>query len=91
MPGIIHRRWRKSIEIVHSVVVISKIIPSLLKDATKIPETVLDQDTEFETLDNAKDFIREEFGCDVEVIKAEDSKEAKAKISSPGKPSILVN
>ena len=37
------------------------------------------------------EFITEEFSCDVEIIKAEDSKEAKARNASPGKPAILVN
>ncbi|MBW2980210.1 leucine--tRNA ligase [Candidatus Woesearchaeota archaeon] len=70
---------------------ISKIVPGVLKDLTKLPQTVLDQKTEFSTLEDAKEFIVEEFNCDIEIIKAEDSKEAKAKNASPGKPAILIN
>ncbi|MBS3126028.1 leucine--tRNA ligase [Candidatus Woesearchaeota archaeon] len=69
---------------------ISKLIPILVKDFKKMPETILTQDEESRSLENAKKFFEEEFKCAVEIEKAEASKEAKAKQASPGKPAILI-
>ncbi len=69
---------------------ISKMVPALLKDTTKIPETVLDQDLEFNSLADSKSFIEKEFGAAVEIVKSESSKEPKAKSAMPGKPSIII-
>ncbi len=69
---------------------ISKMIPALLKDASKVPSEVLSQDIEFKNLDESKEFISKEFGCSVVVERAEDSKEGKARNAGPGKPAIVV-
>jgi len=64
---------------------IQKIIPSVMKDVSKIPETVLSQEEDVIALKEAD--LRVET---VEVIVAEASSHAKARIASPGKPAILV-
>ena len=69
---------------------ISKMVPALLKDTTKIPQTVLNQDLEFNSLADNKSFIEKEFDAVVEIVKAESSKEPKAKSAMPGKPSIII-
>ncbi len=69
---------------------ISKLIPSLLKDASKVPSQLLTQDIELKNLQESKDFISKEFNCTVEIEKAESSKEDKARNASPSKPAILV-
>jgi leucyl-tRNA synthetase len=69
---------------------ITKLILKLLNDETKIPQVVLNQETEFHTLNNSLNDYEEEFKCKVEVIVAEKSKEMKAKQSLPGKVAILV-
>ncbi|MEK6892097.1 MAG: leucine--tRNA ligase [Nanoarchaeota archaeon] len=69
---------------------ITKLIPRLLNDPTKIPEAVLGQESEFHTLNNASENYEKEIECNVEVIVAENSKEAKAKQALPGKAAILV-
>jgi len=69
---------------------ISKMIPALLKDSSKIPMEVLSQEMEFNNLKESKDFIAKEFNCQIEIEKAEDSKEAKANNASPSKPAILM-
>ncbi|MEA2038003.1 MAG: leucine--tRNA ligase [Nanoarchaeota archaeon] len=69
---------------------ISRLIPALLKDASKIPTEVLTQEMEFENLIESKEFISKEFNCEVIVEKAEESKEDKAKNASPSKPAILI-
>ncbi len=69
---------------------ISKIIPALLKDTSKIPHEILSQKMEFDNLKESKQAISKAFNCDVELQKAEDSKEGKARQAQPGKPAILV-
>jgi len=48
---------------------ISKIVPSLLKNESKIPKVLLDQKTEIETLMKNKDLITEELGIPIEIEK----------------------
>jgi len=69
---------------------ITKLVPRLLNDETKIPQFVLSQETEFHALNDASEEYKDEFKCNVEVIVAENSKEAKAKQSLPGKAAIIV-
>lgn len=66
---------------------ITKIIPKIID---KIPEHVLDQDSEMNFFSENKDFLEKEFNCNVELIPAEESSEAKAKNAGPGKPAIII-
>jgi leucyl-tRNA synthetase len=70
---------------------ISLLTPKLVKDSSRIPALVLDQDTEFKVLDDAIKEIGEKFGCEIEIIRAEESKEAKAKQAMPSKPAIIID
>ncbi|MBW3021309.1 leucine--tRNA ligase [Candidatus Woesearchaeota archaeon] len=69
---------------------ISKLIPALLKDPSKIPLVVLDQKSEISNLENIKDKLKTEFDSDINILPAEKSKEQKSKQATPGKPAILV-
>jgi len=69
---------------------ISRLIPKLLSDETKIPQIVLNQEAEFHALNGASRDFENEFKCSVEVMVAENSKEAKAKQSLPSKAVIIV-
>ena len=69
---------------------ITKLIPKLLSDKSKIPEFVLEQETELQALNDASENYEEEFKCRIEVIAADKSNEQKAKQSMPGKVAILV-
>ncbi len=69
---------------------ISKLIPALLKDPSKLPQTLLDQKTEFALFNNIKNSLEKDFKTEIEVIQAEQSNEPKAKQASPGKPSIII-
>jgi leucyl-tRNA synthetase len=69
---------------------ISSLVPKLVKDESKIPAVVLDEKTEFNSLKEAAEKIGREFRCSVEVVKAQDSKENKARQAMPSKPAILV-
>jgi len=66
------------------------LIPALVKDPSKIPLEVLNQDLEFSNLKESSKLIGKEFSCEVIVEKAEESKEEKGKQAMPGKPGILV-
>jgi len=68
----------------------SKLIPAILKDPRKVPETVLSQDKEKEELNLIKNKLKSLFGADIEIINAEGSTEEKAKQALPGKPAILI-
>jgi len=69
---------------------ITKIVPSLLKDPSKVPEVIVDQGRETEALVEAKELIEEAFDADVRIMLAEDSDDAKAKNAAPGKPAIIL-
>ncbi len=69
---------------------ITKLVPAFLKDASKLPKADIDLEDEIKALEENKEDISKEFGCEIVVEKAEDSKEAKAKGALPGKPSILL-
>jgi leucyl-tRNA synthetase len=67
---------------------ISALVPKLAKDPTKIPEVVIEN--EFEILKDNIESIKKEFNCDVEIIKAEESDEPKAKQAMPGKVAMII-
>jgi leucyl-tRNA synthetase len=70
---------------------IKDLIPKLIKDPTKIPEHILDQEKEIKSLENAKKEIEKEFECKLVIEKAETKqKETKAKQAIPGKPGVLL-
>lgn len=69
---------------------ISKLVPKLLSDETKIPQIILGQEAEFHALNDASKIYEDELKCNVEVIVAENSKEQKARQALPGKAAILV-
>lgn len=67
---------------------ISKLVPKLVKNAAKMPKVIIDRKKELASLKNSLDELKEEFGCDVEII--EKSEEEKAKQAMPGKVAILI-
>lgn len=69
---------------------ISKLVPQLIKNNSKIPAFVLGQKVELNLMREAAELYKEEMKVDIEVIAAEKSSEIKAKQSLPGKVAILV-
>ncbi|MBA3063878.1 hypothetical protein FP803_00385 [Candidatus Woesearchaeota archaeon] len=69
---------------------VSKLIPLIVKNPGRIPLVILDQDTELNVLQNSKKLFEDEFKSAVEIVRAENSKEAKARNAMPGKPAIVV-
>ena len=70
---------------------LQKWIPNLLKNPGKIPSVLFDQKSEKEIFASFAGKIKEEFGSAVEVVLAEESKEAKARYAMPSKPAIIIN
>jgi len=68
---------------------ISKTVQGFIKDPSKV-NIILDQNYEFRYLNESKDSIEKEFNCKVNIIKAENSSEQKAKQAMPNKPAILI-
>ncbi len=69
---------------------ITRIVPAIVKDPSKLPTTILDEKTELGALEAAASKLSEEFGAKVEVVAAEKSKEPKARNAAPGKPAIVL-
>jgi leucyl-tRNA synthetase len=70
---------------------VTKIIPAILKDPSKMPNVIIGQKLEEEALLEAQEKIEETFDADVVILTAEHSTEAKAKNASPGKPAIMLS
>jgi len=69
---------------------ITNLVPKLVKDQSKLPSVVLTQEKEFEVLAGNVAKLKAAFNCDFDIIKADASKEQKAKQALPGKPSLIV-
>ncbi len=69
---------------------ISKIVIGVAKDVSRLPTLVTSQEEELKVIKEAKEFLRNEFGCKIEIVNADESKEEKAKSAMPGKVGILV-
>jgi leucyl-tRNA synthetase len=66
------------------------IMKSLPKLIDRLPSHVLTQSVEKEAFLAVRVDLSSRFGCDVVIVNAEDSHEAKAKQAAPGKPAIVV-
>lgn len=70
---------------------IAPLVQKLLKNESKIPKAVLTQEKEIAAIVANKNGLADQFGCSVDILAAESSKEPKAKQALPGKPAILVS
>jgi len=67
------------------------IQPFLKTAINRLPEFMdLKKFDEVEVLTEAKPSLEKEFGAVIEIVKAEDSTEAKAKNAFPGKPALII-
>ena len=69
---------------------ISKLVPAIVKDPAKIPKKILSQDKEFDSINEVKQKIADEFDAEINIIKAEETDEQKRNTAMPGKPAILI-
>lgn len=66
-----------------------RFLPKMIA-SRKIPQVRLGREEELKVIKESLDFIKNEFNCDIDIIEAEKSNEAKAKNAMPGKVAILV-
>ncbi|MFW6230859.1 MAG: leucine--tRNA ligase [Nanoarchaeota archaeon] len=70
---------------------ITKLVPKLVKDPSKLPELALSQEKEYQALHSKTEALVELSGAKVvEIVRAEDFDHAKAKQAMPAKPAILI-
>jgi hypothetical protein len=69
---------------------ISKMTPKLIAEPARIPPVILGQKKELAAFQALKDQLAKNYGCSIEIVKEQDSKEQKAKNALPGKPAIVV-
>ena len=70
---------------------VSKIVPNLIKDPSRIPEIDTNEADEFKALKAASEYLTAEFGGKVLVEKSAGSSHPKASLAMPGKPAISVS
>ena len=70
---------------------ITKLVPKIFNDRSKLPKVLIDQDTEIKSLNDNIEYLKKELHSDTIIIEnAEHSQEPKAKQAMPGKPAILI-
>jgi leucyl-tRNA synthetase len=87
------RDVREVLKLVHDAehtAEITKLVPTLVRDPSKLPQQDLTQADELASLQGASDYLHKAFGATIEIRTAEASNEHKAKQATPGKPAILV-
>jgi leucyl-tRNA synthetase len=67
-----------------------KLLPGLIKDPSKLTDMPLIIIEEKENLENNKQKLEQEFGCEILIEEADNSLEQKAKNAWPGKPALVV-
>jgi leucyl-tRNA synthetase len=69
---------------------IAKMVPALMKKKEQLKEKVMSQKEELKIFEESKAQMEEALECKVEIIKAQESKEDKARVADAEKPGILV-
>jgi leucyl-tRNA synthetase len=69
---------------------ISKMTPKLIAEPARIPPVILGQKKELAAFQALKDQLVKDYGCSVEIVKEQESKEPKARNALPGKPSLII-
>lgn len=69
---------------------ITKILPKIIQDPSKIPIVMLNQGTEAKVLKRNIKLLEKEFRCSIIIEQAQNAKHEKAKQAMPGKPAILL-
>ena len=69
---------------------VANIVPKILNDITKLPRVLVDRQIEINNFSDTKEYIGKMFGCEIEIVKEEESKEPKAKNAMPNKPGVVL-
>ena len=70
---------------------VMKIISSVMKDSSKMPLLVLNQDKELNFFNEFKTDLEKDFNCNIIIEIAEESSDKKANNAMPLKPAIVIN
>lgn len=68
----------------------AKIVPSVLKDMSKIPTVIIGEKEEIKMLKENKELMESQMDVKIEIISAVESDEPKAKNAMPTKPAIII-
>lgn len=69
---------------------ITKIVPKLVQDPSRLPLLILGQDEEKRSIERNLKAFEQEFKCSMIVEVAEESDDMKSKAGMPGKPAIVI-
>jgi hypothetical protein len=69
---------------------ITKTVPMLVKDPSKLPKNVLGQSVELRVVQGAAEYLHKTFACPITVLVAEESNLPKASAAFPGRPAIVL-
>ena len=67
-----------------------KIIQAISKDMSKLVPVKITQKDEYEFFKESEEYLKKMFNCEVQIIKAEESNDNKARSALPGKPGIKI-
>ncbi len=70
---------------------IAGIIQRFIKEPSKIPSFIIENDDEVKAVKSSLKFIEKKFGCKVKIENAGKSKNPKAGMAEPFKPAIVIN
>jgi leucyl-tRNA synthetase len=70
---------------------VTKLVPLLVRDPSKLPRTNATQEREFTAVHAAADYLGKQFGAPITVQRAEESSEQKANAAMPSRPAILLS
>ena len=70
---------------------ITKLVPKIFNDRSKLPKVVINQEEELKALNENINILKKELASENVIIEvSENSKESKAKQAMPGKPAIII-
>jgi len=69
---------------------VAKLVPLFVKDPSRMPDKVLSQEKEVDSLMEVREKLSKEFDCEVIIEPADESEEKKANVAMPSKPAIVI-
>lgn len=69
---------------------ITKLIPALLKDESKLTKKEITQTEEIQNINENIENIKQEFNSEITIERADESNESKANKAMPGKPAVII-
>jgi len=89
-PGEIIKELMQNNEFKQNVQFITKNVPILVNDRSKMPKEVLSTDLEYNAFANVTKTLEQKYNSKIIIEKEKESKNAKAKFAMPGKPGVFI-